>query len=209
MALEPYAPQETVTDLLEDQQDGQSKNIVQNDKYALTLIVDWCHENGVENLNDLTGRRLKESKRWRGKQVQTTILRNQMWTLKKFMRCCETIEADPYGLLMKVKSLIPAKDGGDSRDEFIKTEQAEALLDYLRKYEYASLRHVTFLLLWRMAMRQSSLHALDVDDFRGKPVDAENPASTRRGNAAQEQEARGTKLPFIEGGRRSRQATSR
>ncbi|WP_254767571.1 tyrosine-type recombinase/integrase [Salinilacihabitans rarus] len=169
MALEPYAPQEAVTDFLEDQQDGQAKNTVQNYKYALNPFVDWCHENNVENLNDLTGRRLKEFKRWRGQQVQTTTLRNQMWTLKKFMRYCETIEAVPYGLPMKVESLIPAKNGDDSRDEFIEAERAEALLDYLRKYEYASLRHVTFLLLWRTAMRQSSLHALDVDDLVEDP----------------------------------------
>ena len=54
MALEPYAPQEAVTDFLEDQQDGQAKNTVQNYKYALNPFVDWCHENGVENFNDLT-----------------------------------------------------------------------------------------------------------------------------------------------------------
>lgn len=40
--------------------------------------MDWCHENGVENLNHLTGRRLKEFKRWRGKQVQTTTLRREV-----------------------------------------------------------------------------------------------------------------------------------
>jgi len=63
---------------------------------------------------------------------------------------------------MKVESLVPQKDGNDSRDEFIEAETADVILDYLEKYEYASLRHVTFLLLWRTAARQGSIHALDV-----------------------------------------------
>lgn len=169
MSLEPYAPQEAVTDFLDDQKDGQAKNTVQNYKYALGPFVDFCHENGIENLNDLTGRRLKEFKKWRGKQVGLTTLRNQMWTLKKFMRFCQAIEAVPHGLPMKVESLVPPKDGSDSRDEYIEAETAERILDYLEKFEYASLRHVTFLLLWRTAARQGSIHALDVDDLVEDP----------------------------------------
>ncbi|ELY92645.1 site-specific integrase [Natrialba taiwanensis] len=139
MSLEPYAPQEAVTDFLEDQKEGQAKNTVQNYKYALRPFVDFCHENQIENLNDLTGRRLKEFKTWRGKQVSLTTLRNQMWTLKKFMRFCQAIEAVPHGLPMKVESLVPQKDGNDSRDEFIEAEIADVILDYLEKYEYGSL----------------------------------------------------------------------
>ncbi|WP_423999362.1 tyrosine-type recombinase/integrase [Haloarcula salina] len=169
MSLEPYAPQEAVTSFLEDQKEGQAKNTVQNYKYALRPFVDFCHENQIENLNDLTGRRLKEFKTWRGKQVSLTTLRNQMWTLKKFMRFCQAIEAVPHGLPMKVESLVPQKDGNDSRAEFIEAETADVILDYLEKYEYASLRHVTFLLLWRTAARQGSIHALDVDDLVEDP----------------------------------------
>lgn len=168
MSLEPYAPQEAVTDFLEDQRDGQAKNTVQNYKYALRPFVDFCHENQIENLNNLTGR-LKEFKQWRGQEVQITTLRNQMWTLKKFMRFCQAIEAVPHGLPMKVESLVPPRDGDESRDEYIEAQTADMILEYLKKYEYASLRHVTFLLLWRTAARQGSLHALDVGDLVEDP----------------------------------------
>jgi integrase len=85
------------------------------------------------------------------------------------MRYCQTIEAVPYGMAMKVESLIPAKTGNDSRDEFIEAERISEILEYLEKYEYASLRHVITLLLWRTGLRQSSLHALDVDDLIHEP----------------------------------------
>lgn len=114
----------------------------------------FCYENQIENLIDLTGRRLKEFKRWRGKQISLTTLRNQMRTHKMFMRFCQAIEGVPHGLPMKVESLVPQKDGNGSRDEFVEAETADVILSYLEKYEYASLRHVTSPLLWRTAARQ-------------------------------------------------------
>ena len=167
--LEPISPEEAVTDFLNDQKDAQAKNTWQNYKYALRPFVEWCDDNRVTNMNELTGRRLKDFKQWRGKQISLVTLRNQMWTLKKFMRYCETIEAVPYGLPMKVENLIPPKDGSGVSDVHITAEEAEAILEYCGKHEYASLRHVTFLILWRTAMRQGSLHALDVEDFVTDP----------------------------------------
>ncbi len=46
-----------------------------------------------------------------------------------------------------------------------------AILDRLSKFDYASTRHVVFLLLWKCGMRISGLHALDVEDFdEGRPA---------------------------------------
>jgi integrase len=45
------------------------------------------------------------------------------------------------------------------------TERAEDLLDYLRKFEYASRNHVVIELLWHTGIRVGSLRALDVSDY--------------------------------------------
>lgn len=39
------------------------------------------------------------------------------------------------------------------------------ILDFLDRHEYASLRHVIVLVLWKIGMRRSSLYALDRRDF--------------------------------------------
>jgi integrase len=45
------------------------------------------------------------------------------------------------------------------------SEVADGILDYLSTYEYASERHVTFLLIWHALLRRGAIHALDVDDY--------------------------------------------
>jgi len=44
------------------------------------------------------------------------------------------------------------------------------MLDFLKKFEYASNRHVTLLILWKTGMRMSGLRTLDLGDFDdGRP----------------------------------------
>nr|WP_309243305.1 site-specific integrase [Halorubrum yunnanense] len=47
----------------------------------------------------------------------------------------------------------------------LETDDAEAMLAYLERYEYASLRHVTATLLWHTMLRMGSLRALDLKDY--------------------------------------------
>jgi len=44
-------------------------------------------------------------------------------------------------------------------------DDAEPMLEYLERYEYASRRHVTVSLLWHTMMRIGAAHALDVEDY--------------------------------------------
>lgn len=47
----------------------------------------------------------------------------------------------------------------------IDSEVANGIFDYLSTYEYASGRHVTFLLMWNALLRRGAVRALDVDDY--------------------------------------------
>lgn len=60
------------------------------------------------------------------------------------------------------------------------TENAEEILTYLRKYEYASKRHALLELLWHTGMRMGAAHSLDVDDF--KPDERALAVKHRPGN---------------------------
>ena len=78
---------------------------------------------------------------------------------------CETIDAVQQGLFKKIKSpLIP--DGGNVRETTLTTERASAILSYLEKYEYATVEHVTLLVLIETGMRMGGAHGLDVDDYQ-------------------------------------------
>lgn len=47
----------------------------------------------------------------------------------------------------------------------LETDDAEAMLAYLERYEYASINHVTATLLWHTMLRMGSVRALDVEDY--------------------------------------------
>ena len=88
-----------------------------------------------------------------------------MDTLRVFIEWCETIDAVQYGLFKKIKSpVIP--DGGYVRETTLTTDRANENLDYLEKYEYTTVEHVTWLVLAETGMRMGGAHGLDVDDYR-------------------------------------------
>ena len=47
----------------------------------------------------------------------------------------------------------------------LETDDAEAMLAYLERYEYASINHVTATLLWHTMLRMGSVRALDIKDY--------------------------------------------
>lgn len=88
-----------------------------------------------------------------------------MDTLRVFIEWCETIDAVQHGLFKKIKlPVIP--DGGNVRETTLTTDRANEILDYLEIYEYATVKHVTWLVLVVTGMRMGGTHGLDVDDYR-------------------------------------------
>jgi integrase len=53
----------------------------------------------------------------------------------------------------------------EARDNKIPPDPAEAILEYLEKFEYATLRHALFALLWDTGFRLGTVRALDLDDY--------------------------------------------
>ena len=93
-----------------------------------------------------------------------------MMTIKQFIEFCEHIAAVPCGMADMVR--IPSVSENDEIcDDLLTRNEATEMLEFLGKYEYATNRHVTLLLLWKTGMRLSGLRALDKGDFdEGRPT---------------------------------------
>jgi site-specific recombinase XerC len=64
---------------------------------------------------------------------------------------------------------MPSLNKTDEQSESIlETEQAETLLEYLRKFDYASRSHVIMEILWHTGIQLGALHAIDTDDYSEK-----------------------------------------
>lgn len=167
--LEPIDPRTAVEMYLLEREPEVSKATLYAHKSRLGHFIRWCDENNVDNLNELTGRKLYEYRVWRQDEgnLAKPTLKTQMATLRVFIRWCENIDAVIPDLSIKVQSpTLTAEER--ARDVMLDSDRATQVLAYLEKYEYASLPHVTIALLWHTMMRRGSAHALDVSDYDPK-----------------------------------------
>lgn len=157
--LQPLSPAEAREMYLEDRADSVRDATLQAHHYRTKAFVKFCDAHGIDNLNDLTGRDLHAFKRERGEDLAATSLQSQLSTLRQFLRFCRDIDGVPSGLPEKVRPPTPEDT---SRDTRVTGEQAEAILDRLSKFDYASRDHALFLTAWHTAARIGGLRALDL-----------------------------------------------
>lgn len=162
--LEPLSPQACLEMYLSARKPELSVETLRNHRYRLRSFVEWCEEEGLENLNDLTSRDLHRFRQWRLEDVQPITLRGQLQTLRKYLEFAASVDAVEQG--MRERVLLPAVAPEDEvNDDLLEEAHADAILDRLEGYEYASRDHVLFALMWHTGLRLGSIRALDVDDF--------------------------------------------
>jgi len=162
--LDSIRPEKAAEMYLTSREDEMTKKSLRNAASDLKRFQEWCDERSITDMNEIDGRMLAEFRTWRAEQVTLITLKRNLWSIKTFVRFCEQINAVPEGTSEKV--VIPdTTDNDEVNDTFIEASDAEAILDYLERFEYASLRHAVFYTLWHTGMRSSSLLALDLEDF--------------------------------------------
>ncbi len=127
----------------------------------------WCDEKDINNLNRLTGRDLQEFRLWRKEQgdINLMTLNNLTSAIQVFLKWAGSVEAVRPNLHEKV--MVPQVSPSDEQsDAMLEADDAEAILEYLETYHYASEGHVVFAVLWETGMRIGalwSIHLADVD----------------------------------------------
>lgn len=163
--LDPIEPS-TARDLYLDHKASHcAKRTVRSHRYRMKYFVKWCQENGIDNLNDLTGRHLHEYRLWRKEDgdLNEVSVQTQMSTIRVFVKWCGTIEAVRPELYTKV--MVPrVGPEEEQREEMLEPERAQKILDWLSKYQYASRDHTFMALLWETGIRIGGAKALDVSD---------------------------------------------
>jgi integrase len=166
MELEPIDPETALELYIAEKETAVADATVYSHESRLGFFVEWCDERDIENLNELTGRRLQEFRLWRRNVGDLTKVseKTQMDTVRVFVKWLESIDAVEQDLHLKVRSpdVTPREN---SRDVMLDIEDAETLLAYLERYEYASIRHVTATVLWHTMIRMGAARGLDVEDY--------------------------------------------
>ena len=134
--------------------------------YRLKLFVEWCEENEVETVSELTGWILDQYESARsGEGVAATTLHNEMETLQSFAEYLERIEAVDDGLADRVNIPdIPSDER--SRETKLEADRALALIRHYRTSAQAGSRnHALLEVAWHTGARLGGIRALDLRDF--------------------------------------------
>lgn len=166
MALEPIDPRTAIELYLAERESELATSSLKSHRYRLGHFIDWCDQQGIENMNALTGRKIHEYRIWRRNDgdLSPASEKTQMDTIRVFIRFTESIDGVEQDLSTKVLSPTLSKED-KSRDVMLSSEQAQVILEHLEKYRYASLEHVLMTLLWRGMLRMGAARSLDVEDY--------------------------------------------
>ncbi|WP_424017998.1 tyrosine-type recombinase/integrase [Halorientalis pallida] len=162
--LTPMDPAQALSMWVDRQQAEKSDETVQSYFYRVRQFTDWLEDEGIHNLNDLTGRdvfRYDSDRRAEG--LSKSALNNQLGTIKIFLRFCADIEAVPPELPAKVDVPTISK-AEQADDEKLSASRAETILTNLERYDYASRDHALFALAWHTGARLGALRSLDLRD---------------------------------------------
>lgn len=119
--LEPIGPDEAVRLYLNDRGTELASATINSYRHKLNRFIEWCEAEGIENINELTGRKLLEFKQHRSQELTTVSLKGQLDTLRSFLRFAESIDAVEQDLHNKI--LSPSLNQGDKeRDVLLDTE---------------------------------------------------------------------------------------
>lgn len=132
MELEPIEPRAAVELYLADRELEDASSTLRSHRSRLQFFVEWCEDESSTDLNELTGRSLKEYRLWRRNDGDLAPASEncQMDMLRVFFRWLESIDGVPKDFHQKVRS--PAIDRSDeSRDAMLEPEDAEDVLPYL------------------------------------------------------------------------------
>lgn len=164
--LRPITPREAMSEWIDYVQSNTSGSTADTYEHRVKLFVSWCESEGYLNLNDVDSRDIKEYSDHRRPVLNQTSMKNELRTVRQFLKYGVAIEAVEPALVEKVGHHIPSlSKGEESSDLTISRERVMAIIDHLDTYRYATRDHALFLTLWDTGARISGLRALDLDDF--------------------------------------------
>ena len=169
--LDPIPPEEAVSWYLRRRRNELAASSLKTHRSSLNHFIEWTNIVGIDNLNQLDGRKVQEYLDWRVEEAPNSVdqlapksEKTQIDITRKFIEHCESIDAVQMGLHEKIPP-FRVKKADEVREEMLEMDRIEEILSYLETYHYASRDHVIWTLLAEFGPRIGALQSLDVEDF--------------------------------------------
>lgn len=166
--IHSMTPREAKNRFIHHHESEYSKSTLQAYGYSLERFICWLEDHRITDMGEMTGRLVSDFAMYRRQSVKPATLKTDLDRVRRLLQFCESIEAVPEGVANKIIS--PQLAGEDeARTERVTEQQAEALLEFLERFEFGKRRHLIFYLVWHTGFRSGTLRALDVEDFMYGP----------------------------------------
>ena len=124
--LEPLDPETGVELFLEHKATDCTDSTVRNHSYRMKKFLNWCDVEGINNLNQLSGRDVQRFRLWIADDddVNALTMENLMSGFRVFLKWAGSVEAVPENLYSKL--MIPrVRRSEQSSEKILETERAE------------------------------------------------------------------------------------
>ncbi|TKX51641.1 site-specific integrase [Halorubrum sp. ASP121] len=157
-------PERAVERYLKERKPEVSESTHYNHACTLNAFLEFCEDEYLDNICEIDGFHIHDFKIYRreiGGINEVTLYKN-LCTLRVFLKWCRSMELVDSSV---VENMILPDLEDDARDTMLDDERADQILNYLNKFEYATLRHALFALLWDTGFRIGTVRAIDVEDY--------------------------------------------
>lgn len=162
------SPREAMQRWLSKQRVDKAEATVSTYHYQVKLFVEWCEENAVAEVGELTGWDIEsyETSR-RAQDVGAVTLNKELGTIKRFLEYCARVELVDETLPEKV---VPpdVERQGDVDETRLSHERAKRLLGYYEDHAYGSRDHTLLVLAWYTGARLNALRGLDLEHYHSE-----------------------------------------
>lgn len=167
--LIPVEPATAVKDYITSIEGERADATVVNVRYRLERFVEWHETDGIEHFETIDQMNGYSANKYRDYRTSDDSLasitkRNQLSTFRQFVKWCEDRELAQVGLSGKIES-YDVPNGEEVSDELLESERIDAIIAYLKKYEWGSRNLAMFWLLVHGGIRMGTLRAIDLDNW--------------------------------------------
>lgn len=144
---------------------SKAESTITSYHYQTKLFVEFCEEQDIDNISDLTGWDIEtyETTR-RNSGVELLSLNKEMRTVKLLLEYCARVELVNEDLPEKVDPPDVPRDAHVDETR-LEHGRAELLLDYYAEHDYGSREHALLSLAWYVGARLGGLRGLDLKDY--------------------------------------------
>ncbi|WP_162562383.1 tyrosine-type recombinase/integrase [Salinigranum rubrum] len=159
--LEALTPEDAARLWVESRMDELAAATLKLQRFHVDQFTTWLEEENITDMRDVTARTVHSFRLQIKADIAQSTLAQRVSTVRRFLQFCASIDAINPSVPERVE--LPKRDP-QAREEILETEAANEVLNYLRRFAYASREHALLSLTWHAGIRSGTLRGLDVDD---------------------------------------------